>query len=239
MWNYQDPCAPRNVTPELHLRTGLVLDARGRIVSTREPGPAVGPQFSLIRGAASCAWAVHADVAEPIARELGRLASEETPLPAHDLRQPPRHAAAYRALLGELTLVAGPMFAVPDELPDTSAFELFVVDRLELLTRHFRGWNAAELPERAPIVAIVKDGYPVSVCFCARGSDEAAAAGVETAAAFRGRGFAPVVTAAWARSIRATGRLPLYSTSWDNAASLAVARKLGLVPSASSWNLGA
>lgn len=216
-----------------------MFDARGRIVSTREPEPTQGPLFTLIRGAAGCAWAMHAAVAEPIAWELGRLAGEEAPLPAHDPRQPPRHAAAYRALLRGSSLVAGPTFTVPDELPGARGFALSIVDRLEPLTRHFRGWTSAELPERAPIVAILEDGYPVSVCFCARRSDEAAAAGVETASSFRGRGFAPAVTAAWARAIRATGRLPLYSTSWDNAASLAVARKLGLVPYASSWNLGA
>jgi hypothetical protein len=33
----------------------------------------------------------------------------------------------------------------------------------------------------------------------------------------------------WARAVRALGAEPLYSTSWQNAASRAVARKLGLV----------
>jgi len=53
-------------------------------------------------------------------------------------------------------------------------------------------------------------------CFCARRSDAAAEAGLETAEAFRGRGFGPRVTAAWAWAIRATGRIPLYSTAWTN-----------------------
>jgi hypothetical protein len=54
-------------------------------------------------------------------------------------------------------------------------------------------------------------------------------AGVETAAASR-RGHAPAVVAAWAAAVRALGAEPLYSTSWQNSASRAVARKLGLVP---------
>ena len=77
-------------------------------------------------------------------------------------------------------------------------------------------------------------GYPVSVCFCAtRHSAPALEAGVETAAAFRGRGLAPRVTAAWARAIRASGKIPVYSTDWTNTSSLAVARKLGLIQYAS------
>jgi predicted GNAT family acetyltransferase len=76
------------------------------------------------------------------------------------------------------------------------------------------------------------DGHAISVCFCARRSQLAAEAGVETAVGYRGRGFASRVSAAWARLIRRSGRLPLYSTSWSNTASLAVARKA--VPDAHS-----
>ena len=45
----------------------------------------------------------------------------------------------------------------------------------------------------------------------------------------RDLGAYALVVAAWAHAIRAEGRTPLYSTSWDNAASQGVARKLGLV----------
>ncbi|MFP6625009.1 MAG: GNAT family N-acetyltransferase, partial [Myxococcota bacterium] len=54
--------------------------------------------------------------------------------------------------------------------------------------------------------------------------------GIETLSAYRGRGLAPRVAAAWGRALREQGGEPLYSTSWDNKASRAVARKLGLVP---------
>ena len=88
-----------------------------------------------------------------------------------------------------------------------------------------------------PLLAIMGDDKPVSICFCARRSDIAAEAGVETAPAYRGKGFAGRVTLAWARAIRDSGRIPLYSTSWTNHASLGVARKLKLHPYASSWAL--
>ena len=51
---------------------------------------------------------------------------------------------------------------------------------------------------------------------------------MDTAEGFRGRGYAALVTAAWAQAIRAAGLTPVYSTSDDNHASRAVARKLRL-----------
>jgi GNAT acetyltransferase len=220
------------MTPDIHLRTGLVLDEHGRIRSTREPEPAPGPLFTLIRSASSCVWAVRADVPGDLAAELGRLAGEEPPI--EDPQAAPLHVDTYLSLVrGQV--VSGPAFTFPDKI--ALSIDVAPVDTLHLLERNFRGWTTAEIPGRAPILAVMDGGYAVSVCFCARSSEIAAEAGVETAASFRGRGFAPRVTAAWAAAIRASGRIPLYSTSWGNAASLTVARKLGLVQYASDWSL--
>ena len=87
------------------------------------------------------------------------------------------------------------------------------------------------------MLAIFENDDPVSICFCARRSDIAAEAGLETAESYRGRGYGPRVTAAWAAAVRNAGLTPLYSTSWMNHASLAVARKLSLVAYASSWSI--
>ena len=130
---------------------------------------------------------------------------------------------------------SGPAFAFPETVEEPDATVL--VDEVRLLARHFSGWTAPRFRGRSPVVAVVEDGDAVSVCFCARRSDTAAEAGLETAAAFRGRGLGPQVAAAWALAVRASGRIPLYSTSWSNAASLSVARKLGLVAYANGWSL--
>lgn len=220
-------------TPDLHLHTLFLLDNAGRILGTREPVPEAGPRFALIRGRTSCAWAVRADVPQGIAEELDGLAGAEPPVA--DFGDEPVHAERYRTLVGG-GVYFGSAFSFPKrvEQPDATVH----VNALPLLTRHFSGWTAAEIAGRAPIVAVKEDGHAVSVCFCARRSEKAAEAGLETAEAFRGRGFATQVTAAWALAVRASGRVPLYSTSWENGASLAVARKLGLVGYACGWSLG-
>ncbi len=225
-------------TPDLHLRTLVDLDGGGRIAAAREPGRDPGPTpprlFCLVRGPKACVWAVGAGVPDGIAAKLDALAREEPPVA--DLRAPPLHAERYASLLGGRVL-SGPAFTFPDTLPDPG--EVVFIDDLRPLERHFTGWVAEEIPGCSPIAAVLEDGHAVSVCFCARRSDVAAEAGLETGEAFRGRGLAPRVTVAWALAVRESGRTPLYSTSWDNDASLAVARKLGLRTYASSWSIHA
>lgn len=220
------------MTPDIHLRTLFVLDEHGRIRSTREPKPTLGPLFTLVRGTSSCVWAVREDVPADLAVELGRLAAEEQPL--RNPQNPPLHADTYLSLVGG-RIASGPAFLFPDEMRSSS--DVTVVEDVRLLEHNFQGWTAGEVPERSPIVAVLEGGHPVSICFSARSTATAAEAGVETAVAFRGCGLAPRVTAAWAAAIRASGRVPLYSTSWRNKESLAVARKLDLPQYASDWGL--
>lgn len=232
-------------TPFLQLQTMFALDDEGRITSTREPGGNRGPLFFLARGADSCAWAVRADLPKHIADELHSLARTEPP--TSTFRDPPAHAADYLSLLagriGSANDVAqkcssadGPAFLFPQS--PVAPGDVTVVEDEALLARHFSGWVPGEIAAgRSPVLAVVEDGHPVSVCFCARSSSHAAEAGLSTADAWRGRGFGPRVVAAWALAVLETGRTPLYSTAWTNNASLSVARKLGLVAYASDWSL--
>jgi RimJ/RimL family protein N-acetyltransferase len=191
----------------------------------------VGPRFCLIRGTTRCAWAIRADVPEARSGQLEELALAETP--TLQFESDPVHARRYISLVsGRVT--SGPAFTFPDSLPATG--EIVSVTDIAQLLHHFRGWKPEEIPGCAPIVAVAEEGHPVSLCFCARRSDVAAEAGVETAERFRGRGYAPRVVAAWVQAVRSSGRLPIYSTSWDNAPSLGVARKLGLRAQASVWS---
>jgi RimJ/RimL family protein N-acetyltransferase len=219
------------VTPELQLRTLYVLDDRGRLVALREPGARTPPALALVLGLDGCAWAVRCDMSDDIAARLSRLASEEPP-PA-DLRDEPVNAQRYLSVV-DGRVEAGPAFAFPDEIDEPGG--VVEITDPAVTMRHFPGLDS-ELEGRAPALAILEDGQAVSVCACARRSGEAAEASLFTAKAYRGRGYGPRVTAAWARAVRASGRIPLYSTSWKNAASREVARKLGLVQYATDWSL--
>ena len=219
-------------TPDLHLQTLFLLDGDGRISGTREPEPRRGPLFYLIRGKESCAWAVRADVAQDVADELDCFARQEPPV--SDFRDDPLNAERYMSLVkGKVD--SGPAFTFPEEI--VKPYGTVLIEDIRSLDHHFNGWTASEIPYRTPIVALVDGGFAVSACHSARRSDRAAEAGLETAAKFRGRGLGPRVAAAWALAIRASGRVPLYSTSWSNDVSLAVARKLGLAPYAATWSI--
>ncbi|MFN2399894.1 MAG: GNAT family N-acetyltransferase [Gemmatimonadaceae bacterium] len=220
-------------TPALQLETLFILDGDGRILSTREPQGTPGPLFFLVRSATECAWAVRTDVDAELAEELLSLARKEPPV--QDVRVARLHADRYCSLLSG-RVQSGPAFGFPPSLINPPS--VVEIEDEALLEMHFRGWVPGEIGAgRAPVWAVVEDGYPVSICFSARRSDLAAEAGVETAAEFRGMGSASRATAAWARAIRGSGRTPLYSTDWTNEASLALARKLALEPYASDWSV--
>jgi GNAT superfamily N-acetyltransferase len=222
-----------NITLELIIDTLYLLDSPNRIRSTHEPDAKPGPAFFLIRNAAGCLWAARAGLPAELAAELDRLAREEPPVT--DFQAAPVHADRYKALIGGV-VHSGPEFSFPQVIPDSP--DIVLIEDERVLARHFSGWILGEIAVgRAPVTAILDQDYPVSLCCCSRRSNLAAEAGLETAAAYRGRGLGARVTAAWARLIRAEGLIPLYSTDWTNAGSLAVARKLGLEISAVDWSI--
>lgn len=218
-------------TPLLYLHTGYRLDEAGRIIATREPDPRPGPLLTLVRGWRTVLHAVHADLPAETARAIEQLAAQEVP---DDPSTEPLYADQYRSLLGG-RVRSGPAFAFPLQLPAVEGPVL--IDEYEPLARYFEGWTAEEVAGRTPIAAVLQDGDVVSVCCCARRSDEAAEAGLETAAPFRGRGLAAQVVIAWAAAVRGSGRIPLYSTEWSNGASLSVARQVGLARYAEWWSV--
>jgi hypothetical protein len=227
---------------ELQIDALFTHDARGRIGSTNEPGGDRAPRFFFGRTRAGNRWRFRDDLDEDTVRALDGLAATE---PVHDdLRAEPRNLAAFLAVLGvdrgDASMHFGPAFRFPDVVPMPTNVTRVAHADLRLLQR--LGWNmeveTRDFARREPYFAVIDDGAAVAVCFSARLTARAAEAGVETLEGYRGRGYAPAVVAAWACAIRASGRVPLYSTSWDNLASQAVARKRGLIQYATDLSIG-
>jgi hypothetical protein len=123
---------------------------------------------------------------------------------------------------------SGPAFTFAARLPATLETTFIDASTAPLLEAMLPAW-LPDVSTCQPMVVFVVDGKAVSICASVRITDEAHEAGVDTARAYRGRGYAAHVTAAWAYAVREIGGVPLYSTSWTNSASRSVAQKLSLI----------
>lgn len=215
---------------DLQARTLFRHDAAGRLTAINEPGSQPAPRLFLGRTPNGNLWRYRYDLPAELIEKLETTLSGETI--TSDLDVPPMSLQCLLDVLGKHTTVErvwqGPAWYVPESVAVPSDTEPVVLSDLELLSATFGGAIESWI-DSAPCLAIMEDGRPVSACFSARTSAAASEAGVETLPAYRRRGYASAVTAAWARHVRALGRIPLYSTSWDNLASQQVARRLGLV----------
>jgi RimJ/RimL family protein N-acetyltransferase len=230
----------------IHLQAEALFthDTNGRIVRINEPDGGPAPRFFLGRTREGNIWRVRHDVPDDLARELESLAASE-PV-SSDLESLPSHLDAIVSALDRHQPAslehAGPAFRLPDDLPAPAPGVTPLTFANRDLLREMPDWgsgiqNEEQWKEWGPCIVMVEDGIAVSICACARLTAHAAEAGLETHERYRGRGHAPHVVAAWAQAIRDTGRIPLYSTSWDNHASRAVARKLGLIMYGSDLSL--
>jgi RimJ/RimL family protein N-acetyltransferase len=218
----------------LHVAALFTHDARGRLLRVNEPGGGPAPRFFLGRTAEGSEWRVRHDVDDALARELAAMCYDE--LPGAELRVPPDAAARYEAARYEATLArvapvekreAGPAYAFPSELPAAAGTVIVTAERSGLLRAHLAPWQE-DVERGALVVAALAGDAAVAVCATVRATPAAVEAGVETAPDFRRRGHGRRAVAAWARLVREAGLVPLYSTSWENAASRALARSLGL-----------
>jgi RimJ/RimL family protein N-acetyltransferase len=230
---------------QIHVTALYRHDERNRLLAVNEPGPPwrddpLPPRLYLGRTREGLTWRFRHDLPESLVAELEAMLAAG-PL-ADDFSHPPRCLAALQATLvkyGPVTGTwSGPAWHFPDEIPTFEHEAIPVATANDELVRLLSPVLAADdLPWGQPCLALLDDGRLASVCFSARNTPVAAEAGVDTVEEFRGRGYAPAVVAAWARAVRQEGRVPLYSTSWDNLASRSVARKLGLVMYGADFSL--
>lgn len=212
----------------MHLENICDFDDRGRLRAERDGSDRSPPRFRMVLAAEEHRWFFRHDLDDALVARLDDLARGETV--TGTIPQWPQHREAYREVLeaGDEAEYCGPAFVLPErQAPAGPATELSQAER-PLLERYLEGW-ARDFEASRPIAAVVVDGAAVSVCGNARRLSPAVEAGVETAEAYRNRGYARAATALWASAIRREGMVPLYSTSWDNVASQRVAASLGAV----------
>ncbi|UTV58047.1 GNAT family N-acetyltransferase [Burkholderia arboris] len=226
---------------DIDYRTLFRLRPDRRIERENDPGCSPGPRFWLGRCACGTLAGVRADVSADLADELTRMADSEPPL--SDSVQP-AHLERYLAQLAPVShWNIGLVYALPNALEFDTGAHVALVDGNSDAGRQLRqSLSAHGMPDGlrsmglcsiadlwAPWCAAVVDGEVVSVAFAARLSDTGAELGLATAPAFRGRGLAAAVTAAWSRLPSLRTRTLFYSTDRDNRASQRVASRLGLV----------
>lgn len=217
----------------LHVRALFTHDERARLLFVNEPDSAVIPASRMFLGRtrAGNVWRFRADLPEALCEELAMLCADE-PTVSLDFNEPPRHLENYIRLLRQHAPVrdvsgGGLTYRFTEYRMPSKSLAAVTEKNAEVLRGGFEKL-IEELPAWQPFVAFVEEDRAVSVCRSARITREAHEAGVETLPDFRGKGYAAIVTAEWARLVRAADAIPLYSTSWENAASQAVAQKLKL-----------
>jgi len=214
----------------LHVEALFRHDSQGNLLFGNEPSAAEAPRFFLGRTLEGPVIRFRHDVDAATKRELEAAAlADFNSGPALDA---PSNPLRYEEILARSAPVkkmwAGPAFSFANELSEPTDTILVTDANAQILDPFLRDW-IPDVPIGQPMFALPVDGHAVAVCCSVRLTNGACEAGVETVPTFRGRGFAARVVAAWALAVRNSGRVPLYSTSWQNEASRAVARKLGLL----------
>ena len=224
----------------LHLATHYHLDERGRMVAINELDVPPAPRFCMGRTTVGNSWHFRHDCPDSICQEIEKLCQAE-PIPS-DLATLPEHYHAIRQVLEQDAPIQreyrGPAYWVPEQTSNEGSAILLDASNMQWVEPHFY-WllKPGEFQNAAPVAAVIEEGKAVSICFCSRIPCPASEAGLNTVEAYRGRGYGAAAVVGWATALRQQGCIPLYSTAWDNLASQAVARKMGMVCYGEDWRI--
>ena len=214
----------------LHVEALFTRDDAGRLLTVNEPSGAAAPRFFLGRTAdGNLCWFRH-DVDAALLNDLHALCESQPR--GLEVAAGIGNAAPFIARLAREEPVrktwAGPAFHFPPDLSRDDLTVQVTSDNTTLLSPYLESWRG-DVSTCAPLVVALEDGKAVSICGSVRVTAQAHEAGVETHPDFRRRGHAARAVRTWARTIREMNRTPLYSTSWENESSRALAKKLGLI----------
>jgi hypothetical protein len=224
----------------LQAHTLFEISPRARIVRSRDPGGSAAPRLYMAGGADGWVSYLRDDVEDARARDIADLVRQEPTLSAPGAT--PRFAERYREVLEGEPLTAhnfGPVHRLPRGVPfdgdativrEGSPEGEALVERLwhEGMPDAMVDAGFTDLSHFWPpwCVAMV-NGEIAAIAFCVRDGLMAREIGVYTLEAFRGRGLAPAVTAAWS-TMHPRHPVLFYSTHRDNRSSLRVIERLKL-----------
>jgi RimJ/RimL family protein N-acetyltransferase len=212
-----------------HVEALFAHDVNGRLLRGNEPSGAEAPRFFLGRTADGPVIRFRHDLDDDTRHELEAAANDDA---VNATLESEANPSPFEEILGRTAPVRntwlGPAFSFPAESSESIDAVHVTNDNAQVLNAFLRDW-IPDIRIGQPLFAQIVGGNAVAVCCTVRRTSDAHEAGVETVPAFRGHGYAAQVVAAWARAVREGGQTPLYSTSWQNEASRAVARKLGLI----------
>jgi hypothetical protein len=237
---------------QVDVETLFVHGAGGRILRTGSPDGGPAPRLFLASCAGGVIMRMRQDVSDEAAADLQAIVGSE-PLWV-DVQTAP---ACVPALVERLSRDAPATPAAPAlifHLPGNLAFatDATIIESGapaggRLLERLSTNGMPAHLIEAgfvspddlwAPWCAAIVDESIAALCFAARLGQRGAEAGVYTFPAYRRRGLAAAVTAAWSRLPALAGRTLFYSTLATNRSSQRVAERLGLRRFAVSLSIG-
>lgn len=201
----------------IHLELECIgLNGAGQLVPLPCPNPETPHRLYIARHAAGYSTFYRHDLPDDIRARLDALGPER----AFDDFDAVKRILAADAPCEEMH--AGKSYVFPTTLARDASPDVLRLDET-------RDESGQALPLKYPIYAILVEGQIVSSCESSRENDVAAEAWVQTLPAFRRRGYARQVTAAWAHDLQRQGKIPFYSHVRSNLASEAVARSLGLI----------
>jgi len=213
----------------LHVRCLYRKGDSCRILAINQWDGGSVPRFHLSRTREGNLWRFRGDLGKDLVDRLTGYCRDEPFL--DDPLSPPRYQRDYERLLGRQAALEaaweGPAYAFLSPTPAGTSVAINSINA-HLLRTGMADW-LPDVAHRAPFMAAVEDGQAVAVCASVRITKAAHEAGVETQPSYRRKGHALDVVSSWANAVQALGALPLYSTSWDNDASQAVARRLGAI----------
>ena len=204
----------------LHIEALFTHDANGDMVRVNEPNGGVAPRFFLGRTAEGVAIRFRHDVERAIRREIEAACEKQLAQPRPlDM---PTDPLPYQQILDRAGPVEktwlGSAFCIPRTVRPSAQHCRSDERERRAPPVLLEPW-LPDVPVCHPMVALTVDDRAVSLCCSGRRTTAAHEAAVETAIAYRNRGYGSQVVRAWAQAVYAAGALPLYSIEWENSAS--------------------